>query len=408
MKKLQNPQLNDNNYAYNLKNDISVSAITAAIIAVIVSYTGPLVLIFHAANSAGYSTEILSSWIWAISIGAGITGLFLSYFLKIPVITAWSTPGAALLVSLLPSVSLNEAVGAYLIAAFIITLLGFSGIFNKIVHKLPKPIASAMLAGILFKFGIGIFISAAEQPLLVLAMFITYIIARRIISRYAVLCVLIAGFCLANFFGEINLAAIHVNIAKPIFIYPQFSWHALLNIALPLAVVTLSGQYIPGFAILKTSGYDNIPTKPIVGYTGLASCLLSVFGSHGFNLAAVTAAICTGKDANENVHKRYVSGIFNGILYIIAGIFGGTLASIFSAFPKQLTASLAGIALLGAISSGLSGAMSEDKTREASLITFLVTASDIRLFGLGAAFWGLALGLFSYVIINYKANTQKK
>ncbi|UNK25756.1 benzoate/H(+) symporter BenE family transporter [Serratia plymuthica] len=378
-----------------LRQDFSLSAVVAGAIAVIVSYAGPLIIVFQAASAAHLPTEVISSWIWAISIGSGVTGLILSWRLRVPVITAWSTPGAALLVGLLPGVTINEAVGAYIVSSLIIAVIGLSGAFDKLIGKLPRSIAAAMLAGILFHFGAEMFVSIQLQPTLVMAMFVTYLLFKRLLPRYAIVAVLVAGGAVAGMSGMLNGGDIVVSVAHPVLITPAWSWHAIINIALPLTLVTLTGQYVPGMAVLRSSGYAT-PARPIVSMTAIASVLLAPFGSHGVNLAAITAAICTSEEAHREKSKRYIAGVACGIFYIVMGIFGATLASVFTALPKELIISLAGLALFGAISTGLTGAMADEKQREAALITFLVTASGMNFLGMASVFWGLIFGLAAH------------
>ncbi|WP_047305900.1 benzoate/H(+) symporter BenE family transporter [Pseudomonas fluorescens] len=390
---------------HSLSKDLSLSAVIAGLIAVIISYAGPLIIVFQAAREAHMPSDQVSSWIWAISIGSGLTGLLLSWRLKVPVITAWSTPGAALLVSMLPTVSLPQAIGAYIVASLIIAALGLSGAFDKLMSRLPKAIAAAMLAGILFRFGAGLFTSVTLQPALVLAMIAAYLLGKRFSPRYAILAVLLVGCAVAAGLGEFNGGSITLALAEPIFIAPEWNWHAIVNIGLPLALVTLTGQYVPGMAVMRSAGYTT-PARSIVSWTAITSALLAPFGSHGINLAAITAAICTGREAHEDPNKRYVAGIACGLFYILMGIFGATLASVFAALPKELIAALAGLALFGAISAGLSGAMADEKQREAALITFLVTASGMSFLGLAAAFWGLIFGLVAHFALSYTRQKQ--
>ncbi|BCT35159.1 benzoate/H(+) symporter BenE family transporter [Pseudomonas protegens] len=390
---------------HSLSKDLSLSAVIAGLIAVIISYAGPLIIVFQAAREAHLPSDQVSSWIWAISIGSGLTGLLLSWRLKVPVITAWSTPGAALLVSMLPTVSLPQAIGAYIVASLIIAVVGLSGAFDKLMSRLPKAIAAAMLAGILFRFGTELFTSVTVQPALVLAMIAAYLLGKRFSPRYAILAVLLVGCAVAAGLGNFNGGSITLALAKPIFTAPEWNWHAIINIGLPLALVTLTGQYVPGMAVMRSAGYTT-PARSIVSWTAITSALLAPFGSHGINLAAITAAICTGREAHEDKDKRYIAGIACGLFYILMGIFGATLASVFAALPKELIAALAGLALFGAISAGLSGAMADEKQREAALITFLVTASGMSFLGLAAAFWGLIFGLVAHFALSYTRQKQ--
>ncbi|GAB6406579.1 benzoate/H(+) symporter BenE family transporter [Pseudomonas sp. MHK4] len=379
--------------------DFSVSAAVAGFIATVISYAGPLVIIFQAAQSAHLPREVLSSWIWAISIGSAVLGIGLSLRFRVPVIIAWSAPGSALLVALLPEISMAEAVGAYLVSSLIIFVVGVSGAFDRIISKLPAAIAAAMLAGILFSFGTGLFVSMQHKPLLVLAMFAAYLIGKRVMPRYAVMLVLLTGCSIAALSGDLHREALVIGLATPVWITPQFSLSATLNIALPLVMVALTGQFVPGMTVLRASGYQT-PASPIIASSALGTALLAPFGCHGLNLAAITAAICTGREAHEDPRKRYVAGVVGGLCYLVLGIFGATLVSLFSAFPKELIAALAGLALFAAITGALTGAMAVPSDREAALVTFLITASGMSLFGLSAAFWGLIFGMVTHVLLN--------
>jgi benzoate membrane transport protein len=379
--------------------DFSLSAAVAGFIATMISYAGPLVIIFQAAQSADLPREVLSSWIWAISIGSAVLGIGLSLRYRVPVIIAWSAPGSALLVALLPGISMAEAVGAYLVSSLIIFVVGISGAFDRIISRLPAAIAAAMLAGILFSFGTGLFISMQHKPLLVLAMFASYLIGKRLMPRYAVLLVLLTGCSIAAFTGDWHRDALVIGLATPVWITPEFSMSATLNIALPLVMVALTGQFVPGMAVLRASGYPT-PASPIIASSALGTALLAPFGCHGLNLAAITAAICTGREAHEDPRKRYVAGVVGGLCYLVLGIFGATLVSLFSAFPKELIAALAGLALFAAIAGALTGAMAVPSDREAALVTLLITASGMSLFGLSAAFWGLIFGMVTHVLLS--------
>ncbi len=385
-----------------LFKNMSMSALVAGFIATVISYAGPLVIIFQAAHKAGLPAEVLSSWIWAISIGSGVLGIALSLCYRAPVVIAWSAPGSALLVSLLPQVSLGEAVGAYLVANLIVLVVGLSGAFDKVVARLPLSVCAAMLAGILFSFGSALFTSLQEQPLLVLAMFVTYLVCKRLSPRYSVLAVLLVGVGLVVGRGELSADAWVIGLATPVWITPEFSLTAMLNIGVPLAVVALTGQFIPGMALLRSSGYGEVPALPLLAGCGLGSLLLAPFACHGLALGAITAAICTGREAHERPERRYVAGVVGGLFYLLFGLFGATLVSLFTAFPQALVAALAGLALFGAISASLAGAMAVPQEREAALVAFLVTASGMSFLGLSAAFWGLIFGLFAHWLLTHK------
>lgn len=384
-----------------LLRDCSLSAVVAGFIATAISYAGPLVIIFQAAKAGGLPQDVLSSWVWTISIGSGVLGILLSLRYKVPIIIAWSAPGSALLVTMLPDITLNEAVGAYVVTSVMVLLVGLSGAFDRIINRLPAAIAAGMLAGILFRFGTGLFISIKEQPWLVLAMFATYLAFKRALPRYAVLAVLVVGVTITVASGELQSEALVIGLATPTWIAPEFSWQVMLNIAFPLVMVALTGQFVPGMVVLRNDGYST-PASPLISSSALGSLLLAPFGCHGLNLAAITAAICTGREAHENPAKRYVAGVSGGVFYLLLGVFGATLVSIFTAFPPALIAALAGLALLAAIGGALSAAMTMPADREAALITFLVTASGMSFLDLSAAFWGLIFGIAAHLFLTLR------
>ncbi|WP_312481656.1 benzoate/H(+) symporter BenE family transporter [Stutzerimonas nitrititolerans] len=384
-----------------LLRDCSLSAVVAGFIATVISYAGPLVIIFQAAKAGGLPHELMSSWVWTISIGSGVLGILLSLRYRVPIVIAWSAPGSALLVTMLPHISMNQAVGAYLVSNLVILLVGLSGAFDKVIGKLPAAISAAMLAGILFRFGTELFVSVKDQPWLVLAMFATYLLFKRVMPRYAVMAVLVVGVAMAVGSGELRSEALVLGLAKPVWITPEFSWQVILGVAFPLVMVALTGQFVPGMAVLRNAGYQT-PASPLISGSALGTLLLAPFGCHGLNLAAITAAICTGREAHEDPCKRYIAGVSGGVFYLLLGIFGATLVSVFTAFPSALIAALAGLALLSAIGAALHGAMSVPADRESALITFLVTASGMSLLGLSAAFWGLIFGIAAHLLLTLR------
>ncbi|WP_288413468.1 benzoate/H(+) symporter BenE [uncultured Acinetobacter sp.] len=381
-----------------LKQDWSLSATIAGFLAVLISYSGPLIIFFQAAQKAHVSTEMMISWIWAISIGAAVTGIFLSIRFKTPVVTAWSAPGTALLVTLFPNISLNEAVAAYITAAIVIFLVGITGYFDKLLKWIPQGIAAGMMAGILFQFGLGLFLATDTLPLIVFSMLLCYLISRRFSPRYCMLWVLICGVAFSFFLGKMNPVPLDFQIARPQFIAPEWSWFSTLNLALPLILVSLTGQFLPGMAILKLSGY-NTPAKPIIAAASLASLFAAFAGGITIVLASITATLCMGKDAHELKDKRYIAGIANGLFYILGGVFAGSIVALFSLLPKELVAALAGLALLGAIASNIKIAMQEDQQRDPALITFLATVSGMHFLGLSSVFWGMCIGMLAYFIL---------
>ena len=357
-----------------LKNDWSLSASVAGFLAVLISYAGPLIIFFQAAQAAQVSDAMMASWIWGVSIGAAIPGIYLSIKYKTPVITAWSAPGTALLVTLFPQMSINEAVAGYIISAIVIFIVGATGYFDKILKWIPNGIAAGMMAGILFQFGLELFKATDSMPFIVFSMLACYLLAKRFSPRYTMI---------------------------PTFIAPEWSWNSTFNLAIPLILVSLTGQFLPGMAILNLSGYDT-PAKPIVSVTSFASLAVACVGGITIVLAAITAALCTGKDAHELKEKRYIAGVANGIFYLFGGLFAGSIVMVFSLLPKELVAALAGLALIGAISANITIAMKNDEQRDAALITFLATASGMSFLGLSSVFWGILIGMIAHYILTKK------
>ncbi|MFX5745599.1 benzoate/H(+) symporter BenE [Acinetobacter baumannii] len=381
-----------------LKNDWSISATVAGFLAVLISYSGPLIIFFQAAQRAHVSTDMMVSWIWGISIGAAVSGIYLSIKYKTPVITAWSAPSTALLVTLFPNISLNEAVAAYITSAIVIFLIGITGYFDKLLKWIPQDVAAGMMAGILFQFGISLFTASDSMPLIVFSMLIVFLIAKRLMPRYTMIWVLAAGVLLSLILGKMNPVDVNFNLAIPQWISPEWTWNSTLNLAVPLILVSLTGQFLPGMAIMKLSGYDT-PAKPIITATSIASLAVACVGGITIVLASITAALCMGKDAHELKEKRYIAGIANGIFYILGGLFAGSIVMLFSLLPKELVTALAGLALLGAIATNISVAMKNDGQRDAALITFLASASGMHFLGLSSVFWGICIGVIAHFIL---------
>ena len=344
--------------------------VVAGLISVIVNYGGTFILVFQAAKAAGLSPELTASWVWSVSIGVGLSGLYLSWRYREPIITAWSTPAAAFLVTALATTPYGEAVGAYMVSAAAFVALGLSGYFDKVIRLIPPGIASGLLAGILLQFGIGAFGGAGVDPLLVGLLIVAYLVMKRFHARYAVVGILVLGLAFLLAQGRVDLAGLKLEFAAPVFTRPEFSLNALLSVALPLFLITLTGQYMPGMLVLRNDGFKT-SADPIVTATGLGSLIMAPFGSHAFNIAAITAAIATGKEAHEDPTKRWVAGIAAGCFYVLVGVFGVTLAAVFMAFPATFITTLAGLALLGTIGGALASAMADPASREAALITFL-------------------------------------
>lgn len=387
-----------NTLSRHLLKDLSLSAIAAGFVTVLVGFASSAVIVFQAAQSLGASPEEISSWMWALGLGMGLTCIGLSLRYRMPVVTAWSTPGAAMLIGSVAGLPLSDAIGAFLISALLIAVSGFSGFFERMISRIPVSLASGMLAGVLLRFGIDAFAAMKTQLGMVLTMFAVYLLARRLLPRYAVILTLLVGIAFAAGLGLLRVDGLSLQLAKPVFTTPTFSLVAIVGIALPLFIVTMASQNVPGVAVIRASGYA-IPISPVVGWTGVVNLLLAPFGAFALNLAAITAAICMGREAHEDASRRYVAAIAAGVFYLVVGLFGATVAALFAAFPKELILAIAGIALLGTIGNSLAAALREEAEREPALVTFLVTASGLSFAGIGSAFWGLLAGVMTLMVL---------
>ncbi|MBT9599205.1 MAG: benzoate/H(+) symporter BenE family transporter [Vitreoscilla sp.] len=373
-----------------LYRDASLSAVVAGFVAVLVGFTSSVAIVFAAAQALGANAAQTASWIWALGLGMGLTSLVLSLRYREPVLTAWSTPGAALIAAT-QGIGLPEATGAFLVCALLITVAGYSGLFERLMGRIPMAIAAALLAGVLARFALDAVLAARTAPGLVVAMALAFLAGRRWWPRYAVPGVLVAGIVVAAAQGGLHLGAVEAGWATPVFTLPVFSLGALVGVGLPLFVVTMASQNLPGVAAQRASGYQT-PVSPVVGATGLASLLLAPFGGYALNLAAITAAICMGREAHEDPARRYVASAAAGVFYIALGLAGGAVAGLLAAFPRELVVAVAGLALLGTIAGGLASALKDEHHRDAALLTFVVTLSGLTLAGIGSAFWGVVAG----------------
>ncbi|MFQ1826528.1 benzoate/H(+) symporter BenE family transporter [Aeromonas veronii] len=379
--------------------------LVAGFIAVMVGYTSSVILIIQAATAAGADTAQVASWLWTLGIGMGVSCIGLSLYYRIPILTAWSTPGAALLITTLGNFTLAEAIGAFVISSLLITLCGISGWFDRLMKHIPAPLAAAMLAGVLLRFGLDLFKVAPQDPLLLGTLLLTFLLGRHLWPRYTMVLVLGVGMLICSVQGDLQMGTLHWQLASPVWTWPAFSLDALFGIALPLFIVTMTSQNMPGIAILRAHGYQPA-TSSLISWTGLTGLLLAPFGGYAFNLAAITAAICMGKEVDPDTKRRWPAAVWAGCFYLLTGCFGATVAALFSAFPADLVTCVAGLALLGSIGSSLHSALQEDEAREAALLTFIITASGISLLGIAAACWGLQIGLAIYQFQSYRQRNQ--
>ncbi|MBA4114026.1 MAG: hypothetical protein C0492_11855 [Verminephrobacter sp.] len=382
--------------------DLSLSAFTAGFVAVLVGFTSSVAIVFQAAQAFQATPAQITSWMWALGLGMGLCSMLPSLWLRKPVMVAWSTPGAAVLATagLAGGFSMAEAVGAFMVCAALITVAGVTGWFERIMGRIPMEIASALLAGVLARFGLQAFAAAQTALPLVLLMLGSYLLARRFLPRYAVVCTLAVAILYVAIRGQMAWSAVAFELATPQFTMPQFTWSALVSLALPLFVVTMASQNLPGVAVMRATGYQ-MPVSGLITLTGLATLVLAPFGAFALNFSAITAAICMGPEAHENPERRYTAAVSCGAIYVVIGIFGAVVTGLLTAFPKELVVAIAGLALLGTIGNGLSVALRDEGHREAALITFLVTLSGVVIAGVGSAFWGVVAGSLALFVQQY-------
>ncbi|ASK71353.1 hypothetical protein CF168_19240 [Shewanella bicestrii] len=386
---------------------LGLSKISAGFIAVLVGYSSSAVIILQAADAVGATSAQMSSWLWALGVGMGLTSIGLSLYYKNPVLTAWSTPGAALMVSSLAGLSIHEAVGAFLVSSLLITLCGLAGWMDKLIRIMPPSVAAAMLAGVLLQFGLGLFQAMQTQLSLILLMLLVFVVLKPWAPRYIMLLTLVAGIGMSYQLDLLQLDKLELQFAAPVWIAPTFSLASVVGVALPLFVVTMASQNMPGVAALHGHGYRP-PISPLITVTGLMGVLFAPFGGFAFNLSAITAAICMGKEADPNPATRYWAAVWGGVFYLMTGLLGATVVGLFAAFPKELVLAIAGLALLGTIGNSLTAALADNDEREVAVITFLVTASGVSILGIGSAFWGLLLGFLMHYWHKHRALTTAK
>jgi benzoate membrane transport protein len=384
--------------------DLSFSSAVAGFVAVLVGYTSSVAIVFRAAQAVGATPAQLTSWMWALGLGMGLTSLLLSWHSRQPILTAWSTPGAALIAGT-AGVAMPDAIGAFVVCGMLILLCGLTRTFERVMDRIPMAVAAALLAGVLSRFALEAVQSATSAPAVVLPMAAAFLLARRYLPRYAVPLVLLVGVSAALLAGRIHLGSVTWAWAQPVWTTPSFSAAAIIGLAVPLFLVTMASQNLPGVAAQRASGYETRVSTTIT-VTGLATVVLAPFGGYTFNLAAITAAICMGREAHEDPRRRYTAAMTAGLLYVALGLAGGAVVGLLMAFPHELVAAIAGLALLGTIASGLVAAFKEEAHRDAAVLTFLVTLSGISAFGIGSAFWGVVVGLMTLLVQNVWRNSR--
>ena len=393
--------------------DLSWSTFTAGFVAVLVGFTSSIAIVFQAAQAFGATQEMLASWVWAISIGMGLTTAIPSLMIRKPVMVAWSTPGAAVLASagLAGGFTMGQAVGAFMASAALIVLIGASGWFEALTKRIPLSIASALLAGVLARFGIAGFAAAQTALPLVLLMLFTYLLGRRFMPLYAVPLTLLFAILFVAGQGEFSNVVIPTGLTWPVYVAPEFTWSAMVSLALPLFVVTMASQNMPGVAAIKACGFGDeranggdagLPISRILTMTGVATLVFAPFGAFSLNLSAITAAMCMGPQSHPDKARRYTAAVCCGLIYIALGLFGATIMAMLSAFPQALVVAIAGLALMATIGNGLASALHKESEREAAMVTFLITLSGVVIGGVGSAFWGLLAGSLALAVQHYR------
>jgi benzoate membrane transport protein len=404
----RNPQPGARILLMQFFKDLSLSAATAGFVAVLVGFTSSVAIVFQAAQAFGATPAQITSWMWALGLGMGLCSLVPSLVLRKPVMIAWSTPGAAVLATAgaAGGFGMGDAVGAFMVSAALITLVGATGWFERVMNRIPMEIAAALLAGVLARFGLQAFTAAQTALPLVLLMLGVYLVSRRWVARYAVVITLAVAVSYVASQGQMTWSAVQLELAIPVLTVPVFSVAATVSLAIPLFVVTMASQNLPGVAVIRASGYD-LPVSQLLTLTGLATLVLAPFGAFALNFSAITAAMCMGPEAHADRSRRYAAAVSCGALYVAIGLFGAVITGLLTAFPNELVVAIAGLALLGTIGNGLAAAMREESHREAALITFLVTLSGVVIAGVGSAFWGVVAGSFALFVQQYRRSRAK-
>ncbi|NDG41461.1 MAG: benzoate transporter BenE [Betaproteobacteria bacterium] len=384
--------------------DLSVSAVVAGFVVVLVGYSSSAAIVFQATQALGATPAQTASWMWALGLGMGLSSIGLSLHYRLPVLAAWCTPGAALLAAT-QGVSLAEATGAFVVCALLIIAAGVTRVFERLMDRLPMAVAAALLAGVLTRFGLDAVLSVRSAPGLVLLMTAAFLAGRRWWPRYAVPGVLLAGVVVAALQDRLQGDTIwglgSAVWASPVFVMPQFSLVASVGVALPLFIVTMVSQALPGVSAQRAAGVV-VPVSPLITATGLVTLVLAPFGAFAISLAAITASICMSPQAHADPAKRYTAPVMAGVFYCLLGLAGGAVAGLLAAFPRELVAAVAGLALLGTIASALSLALQDERHRDAAAITFLVTLSGVTIGGVGAAFWGVLAGTVALAVQHWR------
>lgn len=377
----------------SLMRDVSISAIAAGFLAVLVSNAGPLLIFLQSAQAMGVSETVFSGWVAAISLTAGLASIGLSLAFRAPVLVAWSAPGVVLLGTVGPGLPFSDVVGAYLVSAAVIFVVGVSGLFDRLLSLVPPAVASGMMAGILFSFGANAMGGFATAPFLVGVLLLAFVVLSAVTPRFALIWVL--AFVLIMTFATVEGGQGALRVFPRLEVtFPTFSVAALLGLALPLALTTLTGQFLAGLAILRAHDF-HLPARPILVVASLASFAGAFFGGITTALASITMALGASAEAHPDPRRRYAAGVVTGAFFVLCAVFAGTIGWAMLRIPAELIALLAGLALLGAIAKGLSDMLGSGADMQAGMLTFITTASGVTLFDIGSAFWGILVGIIA-------------
>jgi benzoate membrane transport protein len=384
--------------------DFSLSTITAGFVATLVGLTSGIVLVFEAARAVGANDAQIASWVWALCLGMGVLTIAPSLVLRIPVMVAFSAPGAAILATLAPDdFTLGQAIGAFIANGVLMTIAGYFGIFERFMDRIPVPLVSALLAGVLARFVVLGFSDAASAPGLIVLTTVVFMVTRRFAPRYAVVAVLVVGIGTSIVSRSIATEELVWSFAQPVYMEPSFSWSAMISVTVPLFIVTMAGQNLPGVAALRQARYE-APISKIVGNTGLGTIGLAPFGGFSFNLSAVSAPLCLEAPAHENPARRYTAALSNGGFYLVAALFGTSITGALRAFPTELIQIVAALALLPTIGNSLNAAVLDGQYREAAMFTFVVTLSGVTVAKIGSPFWGVLAGVVAMMIASARTS----
>ncbi len=372
--------------------------VVSGFVAVLVGYSSSGAIIYQIFQAAGATPAQIGGWLSVLGIAMGIASLGLSLRYRMPVLAAWSTPGAALLATSFHGISLNEAVGVFVFSNLLIVLCGVTGLFARLMNHIPASLAAAMLAGILLRFGLQTFADLQTNFVLCGSMCLAWLLARRWLARYAILVTLLIGIAVALAQHAIHFPPQPLSVMLPEPVMPHFTLTTLLGMGVPYFLVTMASQNAPGIATLQAHGY-RAPVSALMSWTGLTALLLSPFGGFSVCVAAITAAICMSDEVDPDPQQRWRAAVLAGIFYLLAGASGALIAVLFSALPGVLIEALAGLALLATLGGSLQRALEQPAERDSALITFLITASGVSLLGIGPAFWGLVGGIIAHLLL---------